>query len=435
MTVPAKIVVAGSREEGTICRHCHREIVAGDQTVACLNCGGIHHWECWTSGAGCGDYECSRGNRSLAAPPGETIDNSVLQVTEDDLSRAIPLELNRAITGRVAQQTAGDLGSSTKKRWNRTAIASLVLAIAGIPLFGLVTGLIAVAIGCLALSRHSRQLKGAAIAVAGILLGIVDVVGWTAGLMVFYDVPEFHVAATEQFDDPDFKGLQELPPTIRRAMKSNVLIQMSAGLGFGRSSSIGSGVILRIANGTAWIVTNRHVVDSHFSPNHDRNSNELPKGTRLSVKSIGQPMTTGQLVWIAPHGIDLALVTIPISSREAKSAKWDSSPKIIVGDDVFAIGNPHGLGWTYTPGGISQLRLQTKGPLTVRVIQTSAAINPGNSGGGLYDREGHLVGINTWTQDKRFAEGLSFSIAFHTLLPILPAGYGLSENQMEEKDP
>ena len=57
-----------------------------------------------------------------------------------------------------------------------------------------------------------------------------------------------------------------------------------------------------------------------------------------------------------------------------------------VGETVFAIGNPHRLGWTHTQGVISQLRTQDFDLHRVRVIQTQAAINPGNSGGGLYDQ-------------------------------------------------
>ena len=56
----------------------------------------------------------------------------------------------------------------------------------------------------------------------------------------------------------------------------------------------------------------------------------------------------------------------------------------------------------------------------MRVIQTDAAINPGNSGGGLYSKQGMLIGLNTWTNDKRFSEGLSFAITFQTLLDLDP---------------
>ncbi|TXT22375.1 MAG: trypsin-like serine protease with C-terminal PDZ domain [Planctomycetota bacterium] len=67
------------------------------------------------------------------------------------------------------------------------------------------------------------------------------------------------------------------------------------------------------------------------------------------------------------------------------------------------------------------MRLNDFNGRAMKIIQTSAAINSGNSGGGLYDKAGRLIGINTWTKDKRFAEGLSFAITFTTLLELAPA--------------
>ena len=84
--------------------------------------------------------------------------------------------------------------------------------------------------------------------------------------------------------------------------------------------------------------------------------------------------------------------------------------------------NPHRLGWTHTRGVISQLRLQHLDGHDVRIIQTQTALNPGNSGGGLFDREGYLLGINTWTNDRRVSEGLNFAIALETLLELKPPG-------------
>lgn len=318
-------------------------------------------------------------------------------------------------------------------RWSRLAIAALVVAILGIPLFGLVTGLVAIVLGCIALAGHSRRWKGAGLAVAGILLGVVDMAGWMIGLAIVFDSPVL-TTVSDQFE-PDPVALQQLSASIGRAMKANVLIQTAGDLTRLRGSGIGSGVIVRIHDKTAWIMTNRHVVDASFSDDRGpAGEPPLPTG-KLSVKAIGQPAVPGQVVWIAPHGIDCALVTIPVTSDEIMPAIWDAVPKLIVGDSVFAVGNPHGLGWTHTEGGLSQLRLQSKGPREVRIIQTSAAINPGNSGGGLYDSQGHLLGINTWTKDKRFAEGLSFSISFHSLLPLLPSGFHLPDSQTETDDP
>ena len=95
-----------------------------------------------------------------------------------------------------------------------------------------------------------------------------------------------------------------------------------------------------------------------------------------------------------------------------------------VGETVFAIGNPHQLGWTQTQGVISQFRTRTIDDRRIRVIQTQAAINQGNSGGGLYDQEGYCLGINTWTADKRVSEGIGFAIALDTLFDLAPPPLG-----------
>ncbi len=50
---------------------------------------------------------------------------------------------------------------------------------------------------------------------------------------------------------------------------------------------------------------------------------------------------------------------------------------------------------TYTRGILSNVKRADLGTQT-RVFQTDAAINPGNSGGPLFDREGRVLGINTY---------------------------------------
>lgn len=362
---------------------------------------------------------------------------SVLRISDEELARAEPLPRSRSAqpgwTSAPPIAFDGDGPSNGPRRWSRLAISALVVAVLGIPLFGLVTGLVAIVLGCIALAGHSRRWKGAGLAVAGILLGVIDMAGWTIGLSMILDAPVVTIG-TDQFE-PDPVALEQLPAPISRAMKSNVLIQTPGDLTHLRGSGIGSGVIVKIQDSVAWVMTNRHVVDAGFAEERSPAAEPALPSVRLSVKALGQPVVPGQLVWIAPHGIDCALVTFPVTSREVMSAIWDAVPKLTVGDTVFAIGNPHGLGWTHTQGGLSQLRLQSKGPREIRIIQTSAAINPGNSGGGLYDSLGHLVGMNTWTKDKRFAEGLSFSISFHSLLPLLPASYRLPESQSEANNP
>jgi serine protease Do/serine protease DegQ len=75
------------------------------------------------------------------------------------------------------------------------------------------------------------------------------------------------------------------------------------------------------------------------------------------------------------------------------------SDKLRVGDVVFAVGNPLGVGQTVTMGIVSaknrSLRILEDVGGYEDFIQTDAAINMGNSGGALVDARGRLVGINS----------------------------------------
>ena len=62
---------------------------------------------------------------------------------------------------------------------NGLAIASFVCALAGIPLFGIITGLVAVVLAVIALGAiRTTSQRGLGLALSGLLLGLADVVGW-----------------------------------------------------------------------------------------------------------------------------------------------------------------------------------------------------------------------------------------------------------------
>ena len=83
-----------------------------------------------------------------------------------------------------------------------------------------------------------------------------------------------------------------------------------------------------------------------------------------------------------------------------------------VGDLIFAIGNPFGIGSTVTQGIISALNKNKVGINRYEnYIQTDASINPGNSGGALVDSRGALIGINTAIISKSGGNnGIGFAI-------------------------
>jgi serine protease Do len=78
---------------------------------------------------------------------------------------------------------------------------------------------------------------------------------------------------------------------------------------------------------------------------------------------------------------------------------------------VVAIGAPEGLDHTVTKGIISAAGRQPEVDRPMVYVQTDAPINPGNSGGPLIDRNGNLVGINTFIYTSGGgSEGLGFAI-------------------------
>jgi S1-C subfamily serine protease len=103
-----------------------------------------------------------------------------------------------------------------------------------------------------------------------------------------------------------------------------------------------------------------------------------------------------------------------------------SSRSLIVGQKVYAIGNPFGLSGTMTTGIISAIRSihGPQGQLIENAIQTDAAINPGNSGGPLLNSRGEVIGINSLiatnpNEEVEQNSGIGFAIPIDTAKAVL----------------
>ncbi|KAH6758525.1 DegP protease 1 [Perilla frutescens var. frutescens] len=117
---------------------------------------------------------------------------------------------------------------------------------------------------------------------------------------------------------------------------------------------------------------------------------------------------------------DVAVLRIEAPKDKLRPIPIGISADLLVGQKVYAIGNPFGLDHTLTTGVISGLRREISSAATGRpiqdVIQTDAAINPGNSGGPLLDSSGNLIGINTAIYSPSGASsGVGFSIPVDTV--------------------
>ena len=187
----------------------------------------------------------------------------------------------------------------------------------------------------------------------------------------------------------------------------------------------GSGVIL---TNDGIIVTNYHVIED---------ANEITVALQNSKKEYKATLI----------GVDKEtdLAVIKINANGLKPIKMARMQDVRVGDMVFAIGNPFGVGETVTQGIVSALNKQDMGINQYEnFIQTDASINPGNSGGALVDSRGALIGINSAIFSRGGGnDGIGFAIPVDMVQNIVSQivkrgivsrGYmGISLSPMDDK--
>jgi S1-C subfamily serine protease len=173
--------------------------------------------------------------------------------------------------------------------------------------------------------------------------------------------------------------------------------------------ALGSGFVYDEA-GT--IVTNYHVIE----------------GAKQIVVRFADKSTANVTGYLAiATGKDLAILRIAPQARILKPLRVTSEqPK--KAEEVFAFGAPRGLASTVTNGIVSSVRQGTelrdnfKAMTGIDVytdhqhydldavwIQTTAPISGGNSGGPLVNRQGEVVGLNTWNRTD--GQNLNFAIS------------------------
>jgi S1-C subfamily serine protease len=164
---------------------------------------------------------------------------------------------------------------------------------------------------------------------------------------------------------------------------------------------MGSGFVI---DSEGHILTNYHVVEN---------------ARQLEVTTSDKKKYKAQIVGTDPVH-DLAVIQIP--DKAVAKAEIGDSKDLVVGQKVYAIGNPFGLSGTMTRGIISSIRsLKGQRGFIDEAIQTDAAINPGNSGGPLLNARGQVIGINTLilTGGVEQSSGIGFAIPINTAKAVL----------------
>jgi S1-C subfamily serine protease len=249
------------------------------------------------------------------------------------------------------------------------------------------------------LPPQNRQGRGGAILIFTLVLAIIFGVGLFAGLEFAGSSTSRTTTTTKSVattsatssSGSTIETLQEA--AIAKIEPAVVELEVTTTQG----EQIGSGVIIDTKGD---IVTNYHIVNGEESI-----TAVLYNGSKVQAQLVGTNTAD-----------DLAVVRIQPFANMTVAQIGDSS-RLVVGQEVLAIGNPLGITETATKGIVSALNksvTESTGTTISNAIQTDAAVNPGNSGGALINLQGQLVGIPTLTavntESNTAANGVSFAI-------------------------
>ena len=190
--------------------------------------------------------------------------------------------------------------------------------------------------------------------------------------------------------------------------------------------STGSGVIYKIdENGSAFIITNHHVVYHSSSNTKNHVSNNIYVylyGMENQSCAIPASYVGGSVNY------DIAVLRVEKSeilkaaylSGSAAAVTVGNSDDVAPGMTTIAIGNPSATdlsGISVTKGIVSvdseyitMTADDNSGEISFRVIRTDTPVNAGNSGGGLFNDSGELIGIVNAKITSTDIEGIAYAI-------------------------
>ena len=226
------------------------------------------------------------------------------------------------------------------------------------------------------------------------VLGVLAIVGITVGVLFAAGV----LGSDDQATAAD---------VVEAATPSTLLMR---GVQDGQTYGAGTGWVYDAEQGL--VVTNAHVVNTY---------------PEFKV-ALGSEQTErdAEIVAVAPCD-DLALLRVEDTAGLA-TVPLGSQAELEQGQEVVALGYPVtsaagaelGRALVATDGVVSIVSTPANAYSNLRfpnVIQTDAAINPGNSGGPLLNRDGELVGVNTFVSNE---QAQNFAIGVDRVKELVP---------------
>lgn len=242
---------------------------------------------------------------------------------------------------------------------------------------------------------------------------------------------EGYTGSYETFLKEIWQGSADYSGAVNSSLASVVSIISNFGSGRQGIAAAGAGVIYSLdkEEGDAYIVTNLHVVyDADYPyasvPYVSSDITLYLYGSyRMEDYAIPATFVGGSMQHdIAVLAVEDSAVLKESSARAVTAADSDS---VTVGEQVFAIGNPEGDGFSVTEGVVSVdaeyiniTAADEKTPVSLLEIRTDAAVNHGNSGGGLFNAEGELVGIVNARSEEEGVEAFGYAIPSNLALRL-----------------
>lgn len=184
--------------------------------------------------------------------------------------------------------------------------------------------------------------------------------------------------------------------SIREILEAVVKIELPVGPG---KTSIGAGFII---DPRGWVATNYHVIAQASS------------GTRVRLHDETVCQVAGILA--QEPSMDLAILKLadPPPRLSVLDISFSGDPEL--GEEIRVCGHPHNLSFTFVEGTVGRLvttlellrerpnplLAKMKAPPDMVWIQHSARIAPGNSGGPVVNKQGQVLGINSFVNELAF---------------------------------
>lgn len=184
---------------------------------------------------------------------------------------------------------------------------------------------------------------------------------------------------------------QEAWHIAEKTFPSVVLIVMEDA--YGQPVSLGSGFFVE----EDIITTNTHVIEG---------------GVTGYAKIVGKK-TKYDIIGFVGCDTERDLVLLKLYGAMASKLPIGDSRRVVIGEEIYVVGNPQGLEGTFSQGivsGIRQVDSET-------ILQITAPISPGSSGGPVLNTQGEVIGIAFAT--FKGGQNLNFAIPANYLERLL----------------